>query len=70
MYPLGMGIYHSGVEVYGMGTWPICPRSYLLTEFAYGGHDLDQSGIFQLTPKYGIPGLTLRYDEHLSHHYI
>lgn len=38
LYWCGVGIYHSGVEVYGC-------------EYAYGGHDLDLSGIFHTEPK-------------------
>ena len=38
LYWLGQGIYHSGVEVYGC-------------EFAFGGHDGSQTGVFSTPPK-------------------
>mmetsp|Transcript_35035 Transcript_35035/g.63028 ORF Transcript_35035/g.63028 Transcript_35035/m.63028 type:complete len:211 (+) Transcript_35035:58-690(+) len=37
-YWCGVGIYHSGVEVYGV-------------EYAYGGHEYDSPGIFATAPK-------------------
>lgn len=38
LYPVGMGLYHSGVCVYGR-------------EFCYGGHPASSTGIFSVAPK-------------------
>ncbi|EDW66095.1 deubiquitinase DESI2 [Drosophila virilis] len=36
--PLGLGIFHTGVQVYG-------------TEYTYGGHSLSNTGIFEMPPR-------------------
>lgn len=38
MYHMGVGFYHSGVSIYG-------------TEYCYGGHPDDSTGVFEVTPK-------------------
>lgn len=46
LLPLGIGLFHSGVEVYGV-------------EYAFGGHYDDLSGIFTCQPKHA-DGVTFR----------
>lgn len=38
LYGLGMGLYHSGVSVFG-------------TEYCFGGHAGDYTGVFEVTPR-------------------
>ncbi|CAO3675139.1 unnamed protein product [Umbelopsis ramanniana] len=46
-YFMGVGIFHSGVEVNGR-------------EYCYGGHPYDFSGVFVVEPKVGPPGVLFK----------
>jgi hypothetical protein len=43
-----IGIFHSGVEVNG-------------SEYCYGGHPYEFSGVFVVDPKVGPPGVLFKY---------
>eukprot|EP00798_Chlamydomonas_sp_ICE-L_P027130 gene27130-2359_t len=49
-YWCGIGIYHAGVEVYG-------------TEYAFGGHEYDCSGVFATNPR-DAPGNVIFRESH------
>ncbi|KAL3685788.1 hypothetical protein R1sor_003810 [Riccia sorocarpa] len=46
VYWVGMGIFHSGIEVHG-------------SEYAFGAHDFPTSGVFEVEPR-SCPGFTFR----------
>ncbi|RZB58004.1 DeSI-like protein isoform A [Glycine soja] len=45
-YWLGLGVYHSGVQVHGV-------------EYGFGAHERDTTGIFEVEPRH-CPGFTFR----------
>ncbi|KAG6556190.1 hypothetical protein Mapa_002131 [Marchantia paleacea] len=46
VYWVGLGIFHSGIEVHGL-------------EYAFGAHDFSSSGVFEVEPR-NCPGFTFR----------
>ncbi|KAG9299576.1 hypothetical protein G9A89_020747 [Geosiphon pyriformis] len=46
-YRIGMGVFHSGVEILGR-------------EYNFGGHDYDYTGVFIMKPKTGPPNVTFK----------
>ncbi|KAL8149700.1 deSI-like protein At4g17486 [Apium graveolens] len=46
LFCFGLGVFHSGIEVYGM-------------EYGFGAHDLSMSGVFEAEPK-SCPGFIYR----------
>ncbi|XP_017966704.1 deubiquitinase DESI2 [Drosophila navojoa] len=59
--PLGLGIFHTGIQVYG-------------TEYTFGGHSLSNTGIFELPPRSAQQelGQNFHYREsiHLGHTHL
>ncbi|KAI8371777.1 PPPDE putative peptidase domain-containing protein [Radiomyces spectabilis] len=54
-YALGMGIFHSGLEVYGK-------------EYCFGGHEYqDTTGVFVMDPKMVPPELTFKQSIHMGY---
>ncbi|RKP22146.1 DUF862-domain-containing protein [Rozella allomycis CSF55] len=47
LYRLGLGVYHTGVELMG-------------TEYCFGGHPYKFSGVFETVPRVGPPGVFFR----------
>ncbi|CAI2174694.1 5569_t:CDS:2 [Funneliformis geosporum] len=46
-YRIGVGVFHSGVEILGR-------------EYNFGGHDYDFTGVFVMRPKIGPPNVTFK----------
>ncbi|KAF0484863.1 DUF862-domain-containing protein [Gigaspora margarita] len=53
-YMFGIGVFHSGVEVYDK-------------EYNFGGHDFDSTGVFIMRPRIGPPNLTFKESVFMGH---
>ncbi|CAG8538906.1 4147_t:CDS:2 [Racocetra persica] len=49
-YMFGIGVFHSGVEVYEK-------------EYNFGGHDFDSTGVFVMKPRMGPPNVTFNKED-------
>ncbi|RIB04454.1 PPPDE putative peptidase domain-containing protein [Gigaspora rosea] len=50
----GIGVFHSGVEVYDK-------------EYNFGGHDFDSTGVFVMRPRIGPPNVTFKESVFMGH---
>ena len=61
MYPVGVGIYHSSIQVYGRGKRGRAKEDCLNgLEYSFGGHESHVSGIFNVSVKTELPGTRFR----------
>ncbi|CAG8441566.1 8479_t:CDS:2 [Cetraspora pellucida] len=53
-YMFGIGVFHSGVEIYDK-------------EYNFGGHDFDTTGVFVMKPRIGPPNVTFKDSVLMGH---
>lgn len=55
LHPIGIGAYHTGIQVESVGK-----EDHVILEYCYGGHEGEETGVFQISARRELPGTRYR----------